>query len=142
MRRWLAAVLVVLALGLAQRAEVSAGSPFGVQGGLRFPLVPLLLDGRVYGGAGLEAVGGGVDLLLKLPLTDLYLGLGGFYGTGPALTLPQDARGHAGLRAVLGTWLNLPLPLLGVYMEAHPTLYLSPHTGLGIGAAVGVSVGF
>ncbi|TFU18139.1 hypothetical protein [Thermus tengchongensis] len=142
MRRWIAAFLVVLALGLAQRGEVNLGSPFGVQGGLRFPLVPSLVDGRVYGGVGLEAMGGGVDLLLKLPLTDLYLGLGGFYGTGPALTLPQDARGHGGLRAVLGTWLNLPLPLLGVYMEAHPTLYLSPHTGLGIGAAVGVSVGF
>ncbi|KPD30685.1 hypothetical protein AN926_06845 [Thermus scotoductus] len=141
MRRWLAAVSVVLALGLAQRAEVSGGSPFGVQGGLRFPLVPLLLDGRVYGGVGLEAMGGGVDLLLKLPLTDLYLGLGGFYGTGPALTLPQDARGHAGLRAVFGTWLNLPLPLLGVYVEVHPTLYLVPNTGFGVGGAVGVSVG-
>ncbi|WP_105316643.1 hypothetical protein [Thermus tenuipuniceus] len=141
MRRWLAAVLVVLALGLAQRAEVSGGSPFGVQGGLRFPLVPLLLDGRVYGGVGLEAMGGGVDLLLKLPLTDLYLGLGGFYGTGPALTLPQDSRGHAGLRAVLGTWLDLPLPLIGVYVEVHPTLFLAPNTGLGIGGAVGVSVG-
>ena len=82
-----------------------------------------------------------MDLLLKLPLTDLYLGLGGFYGTGPALTLPQDARGHAGLRAVLGTWLNLPLPLLGVYVEVHPTLYLVPNTGFGVGGAVGVSVG-
>jgi len=141
MRRWLAAIVVVLALGLAQRAEVSGGSPFGVQGGLRFPLVPLLLDGRVYGGVGLEAMGGGVDLLLKLPLTDLYLGLGGFYGTGPALTLPQDARGHAGLRAVFGTWLNLPLPLRGVYVEVHPTLYLVPNTGFGVGGAVGVSVG-
>ncbi|MFN3179132.1 MAG: hypothetical protein ACK41R_03100 [Thermus sp.] len=141
MRRWLVAALLVSALGLAQRAEVSLGSPFGVQGGLRFPLVPFILDGRVYGGVGLEALGGGADLLLKLPLTDLYLGLGGFYGTGPALTLPQDARGQGGLRAVLGTWLNLPLPLVGVYVETHPTLYLSPSTGFGIGAAVGFSVG-
>ena len=76
---------MVLAFGVAQRAEVSVGSPFGLQGGVRFPLVPLLLDGRVYGGVGLEAMGGGVDLLLKLPLTDLYLGLGGFYGTGPVI---------------------------------------------------------
>ena len=70
MRRLLAALLLVLAFGVAQRAEVSVGSPFGLQGGVRFPLVPLLLDGRVYGGVGLEAMGGGVDLLLKLPLTD------------------------------------------------------------------------
>ncbi len=141
MRKVWAVLAVALALGLAQRAEVSVGSPFGVQGGLRFPLVPLLLDGRVYGGVGLEALGGGVDLLLKVPLTDLYLGLGGFYGTGPALTLPQDARGQGGLRGVLGTWLNLPLPLVGVYVEVHPTLFLTPNTGLGIGGAVGVSVG-
>ncbi|WP_114312602.1 hypothetical protein [Thermus caldifontis] len=141
MRKALAVLAVALALGLAQRAEVSVGSLFGVQGGLRFPLVPFILDGRVYGGVGLEALGAGVDLLLKVPLTDLYLGLGGFYGNGPALTLPQDARGQGGLRAVLGTWLNLPLPLVGVYVEAHPTLYLSPSTGFGIGAAVGFSVG-
>ncbi|WP_298631683.1 hypothetical protein [uncultured Thermus sp.] len=141
MRKVWAVLAVALALGLAQRAEVSVGSPFGVQGGLRFPLVPLLLDGRVYGGVGLEALGGGVDLLLKVPLTDLYLGLGGFYGTGPALTLPQDARGQGGLRGVLGTWLNLPLPLVGVYVEVHPTLFLAPNTGFGIGGAVGVSVG-
>ncbi|WP_243029352.1 hypothetical protein [Thermus altitudinis] len=141
MRKVWAVLAVALALGLAQRAEVSVGSPFGVQGGLRFPLVPLLLEGRVYGGVGLEALGGGVDLLLKVPLTDLYLGLGGFYGTGPALTLPQDARGQGGLRGVLGTWLNLPLPLVGVYVEVHPTLFLTPNTGFGIGGAVGVSVG-
>ena len=141
MRKVWAVLAVALALGLAQRAEVSVGSPFGVQGGLRFPLVPLLLDGRVYGGVVLEALGGGVDLLLKVPLTDLYLGLGGFYGTGPALTLPQDARGQGGLRGVLGTWLNLPLPLVGVYVEVHPTLFLAPNTGFGIGGAVGVSVG-
>ena len=141
MRKVGAVLAVALALGLAQRAEVSVGSPFGVQGGLRFPLVPLLLDGRVYGGVGLEALGGGVDLLLKVPLTGLYLGLGGFYGTGPALTLPQDARGQGGLRGVLGTWLNLPLPLVGVYVEVHPTLFLAPNTGFGIGGAVGVSLG-
>ncbi|WP_234553321.1 hypothetical protein [Thermus caliditerrae] len=141
MRRVLAVLAVVLALALAQRAEVSAGSPFGVQGGLRFPLVPLLLDGRVYGGAGLEALGGGADLLLKVPLTDLYLGLGAFYGTGPALTLPQEARGQGGVRAVLGTWLNLPLPLVGVYAELHPVYYLLPAPGFGLGGAVGLSVG-
>ncbi|TBH21696.1 hypothetical protein [Thermus thermamylovorans] len=141
MRRWLAAFSVVLALGLAQRAEVSLGSPFGVQGGLRFPLVPLLLDGRVYGGVGLEALGGGADLLLKVPLTDLYLGLGAFYGSGPGLTWPQDARGQGGLRAVLGTWLNLPLPFVGVYAELHPTYYLAPAQGFGLGGAVGLSVG-
>lgn len=141
MRKILVLSAVILALGLAQRAEVSAGSPFGVQGGLRFPLVPLLLDGRVYGGVGLEALGGGVDLLLKVPLTDLYLGLGGFYGTGPTLALPQEARGQGGLRGVLGTWLNLPLPLVGVYVEVHPTLFLAPSQAFGIGAALGVSLG-
>ena len=71
MPRLLAALFLVLAFGVAQRAEVSVGSPFGLQGGVRFPLVPLLWDGRAYGGVGLEAMGGGVDLLLKLPLTDL-----------------------------------------------------------------------
>lgn len=134
-------LILVIGVALAQRAEVSAGSPFGLQGGLRFPLVPLLLDGRVYGGVGLEAVGGGVDLLLKVPLTDLYLGLGGFYGTGRALSLPQDGAGQAGVRGVLGTWLNLPLPLLGVYLELHPVYYLVPQQGLGLGAALGVSLG-
>jgi hypothetical protein len=134
-------LILVIGVALAQRAEVSAGSPFGLQGGLRFPLVPLLLDGRVYGGVGLEAVGGGVDLLLKVPLTDLYLGLGGFYGTGRALSLPQDGAGQAGVRGVFGTWLNLPLPLLGVYLELHPVYYLVPQQGLGLGAALGVSLG-
>jgi hypothetical protein len=140
-RRVVALLGVLLALGLAQRAEVSLGSPFGVQGGVRFPLVPLVLDGRVYGGVGLEALGGGMDLLLKLPLTDLYLGLGAFYGTGPALSFPGDARGQGGVRAVLGTWLNLPLPLLGAYLEVHPTYYLTPTQGFGVGAALGLSVG-
>ena len=93
MRRLSVLALVLLGVALAQRAEVSLGSPFGLQGGLRFSLVPLLLDGRVYGGVGLEALGGGVDLLFKVPLTDLYLGLGGFYGTGRALSLPQDGAG-------------------------------------------------
>ncbi|SDE57012.1 hypothetical protein SAMN04488243_10435 [Thermus arciformis] len=141
MRRLLAALFLVLAFGVAQRAELSVGSPFGLQGGVRFPLLPLLLDGRAYGGVGLEALGGGADLLLKLPLTDLYLGLGAFYGTGPALSYPPDGRGQGGLRAVLGTWLNLPLPLLGAYLEIHPTYYLAPTQGFGVGAAVGLSVG-
>jgi len=135
------AALFLLAFGLAQRAEVSVGSPFGLQGGVRFPLVPLLLDGRAYGGVGLEAVGGGVDLLLKVPLTDLYLGLGGFYGTGPGLTYPGEGRGQGGVRGVLGTWLHLPLPLLGVYLEVQPVYYLTPVQSLGVGLALGVSVG-
>ncbi|GAA5334623.1 MULTISPECIES: hypothetical protein [Thermus] len=141
MRRALALLGVLLALGLAQRAEVSLGSPFGVQGGVRFALVPFLAEGRVYGGVGLEVLGGGVDLLLKLPLTDLYLGLGSFYGTGPALSYPGDTRGQGGVRAVLGTWLNLPLPLLGAYLEVHPTYYLTPTQGFGVGAALGLSLG-
>ncbi len=133
---------LALGLGWAQKVEVSAGSPFGVQAGVRLPLLPLLLDGRVHGGIGLEALGGGADLILKVPLTDLYLGLGAFYGTGPALSLPADARGRAGLRGVLGTWLNLPLPLLGVYLELHPIYYLAPAQGFGLGGAAGVSLGF
>ena len=141
MRRVLALLGVLLAFGLGQRAEVSLGSPFGVQGGVRFALVPFLAVGRLYGGVGLEALGGGADLLLKLPLTDLYLGLGAFYGTGPALSYPPDGRGQGGLRAVLGTWLNLPLPLLGAYLEIHPTYYLAPTQGFGVGAAVGLSGG-
>ncbi|WP_117238461.1 hypothetical protein [Thermus sediminis] len=126
----------------AQRAEVSVGSPFGLQGGLRFPLVPLLLEGRAYGGVGLQALGGGVDLLLKVPLTDLYLGLGGFYGTGKAFSLPQDEAGQGGVRGVFGTWLNLPLPFVGVYLELHPIYYLVPSQDFGLGIALGVSLGF
>jgi hypothetical protein len=136
-RRFSVLALVLLGVALAQRAEVSLGSPFGLQGGLRFPLVPLLLDGRVYGGVGLEALGGGVDLLFKVPLTDLYLGLGGFYGTGRALSLPQDGAGQGGVRGVLGTWLNLPLPLVGVYLELHPVYYLTPSQGFGLGGGFG-----
>ena len=45
------------------------------------------------------------------------------------------------MRAVLGTWLNLPLPLLGVYLEAQPVYYLTPVQSFGVGLAVGVSVG-
>jgi hypothetical protein len=140
-RRVWAALFLVLAFGVAQRAEFSAGSPFGLQAGVRFPLVPLLLDGRAYGGAGLEALGGGADLLFKVPLTDLYLGLGGFYGTRRALSFPRDGAGQGGVRAVLGTWLNLPLPLLGVYLELHPVYYLAPVRAFGLGGALGVSVG-
>jgi hypothetical protein len=55
-RRFSVLALVLLGVALAQRAEVSLGSPFGLQGGLRFPLV-LLLD--LYGGVGLEALGEG-----------------------------------------------------------------------------------
>lgn len=143
MRRTMVFLLaLVLGLGLAQRLDLAAGSPFGLQGGLRFPLLPLVLEGRVYGGVGPTALGAGADLLFPLPLTDLYLGLGGFYGTGPALSLPADARGQAGLRGVLGTWLNLPLPLLGVYVELQPVYYLTPARGFGLGGAVGVSFGF
>ena len=124
MPRLLAALFLVLAFGVAQRAEVSVGSPFGLQGGVRFPLVPLLLDGRAYGGVGLEAMGGGVD-----PLPN------------PPLTFPQEGRGQGGVRGVLGTWLNLPLPLLGVYLEAQPVYYLTPVRSFGVGLALGLSVG-
>ncbi len=140
MPRVLAALFLALAFGVAQRVDLSLGSPFGVQGGVRFPLLPLVLEGRVYGGVGPEALGGGADLLFKVPLTDLYLGLGGFYGTGRALSLPQDQAGRGGVRAVLGTWLNLPLPLVGVYLELQPVYYLAP-ASLGLGGALGVSVG-
>ncbi|GAA6736984.1 hypothetical protein [Thermus oshimai] len=133
-------LLVLLGMALAQRVEVGLGSPFGLQGGVRFPLL-LLLEGRAYGGVGPEALGGGVDLLLKVPLTDLYGGVGAFYGTGPALSLPREGAGQGGVRGVLGTWLNLPLPFLGVYVELHPVYYLTPSRGFGLGAALGVSLG-
>ena len=45
------------------------------------------------------------------------------------------------MRGVLGTWLNLPLPLVGVYLELHPIYYLTPSQGFGLGAALGVSLG-
>ncbi len=132
-------LLVLLGMALAQRVEVGLGSPFGLQGGVRFPLL-LLLEGRAYGGVGPEALGGGV-VPPKVPLTDLYGGVGAFYGTGPALSLPREGAGQGGVRGVLGTWLNLPLPFLGVYVELHPVYYLTPSRGFGLGAALGVSLG-
>jgi hypothetical protein len=45
------------------------------------------------------------------------------------------------LRGVLGTWLNLPLPLVGAYLELHPIYYLTPNQSFGLGAALGVSLG-
>ena len=41
----------------------------------------------------------------------------------------------------MGTWLNLPLPLVGVYLELHPISDLTPSQGFGLGAALGVSLG-
>jgi len=140
-RRLLVALLLVLAFGVAQRLDLSLGSPFGLQGGLRFALASFLAEGRVYGGVGLEALGGGADLLFKVPLTDLYLGLGAFYGNGRALSLPRDGAGQGGVRAVFGTWLNLPLPLVGAYLELHPVYYLAPVRAFGVGGALGLSVG-
>ncbi|KGQ22008.2 hypothetical protein [Thermus filiformis] len=144
MRKWV--FLLVLALGLAwgQRLEVGLGSPYGLSLGVRLGLVPFLLEGRGYAALGYgdgAVLGGGADFLLKVPLTDLYLGLGGFWGTGNAWAL--GGTGQGGVRAVLGTWLNLGLPLLpvGFFAELHPS-YFPDTGGLGLGGAVGVSLGF
>lgn len=111
---------------------------------MRLVLAPFLLDGRVYAAIGYGGgflVGGGVDLLAQVPLTDLCLGLGGFYGTGNALAL--GGTGQVGVRGVFGTWLNLGLSLLPIafFAELHPTYF--PEAGrLGLGGSVGASFGF
>ena len=144
MRKGVFLLILVVGLGFAQRLEAALGSPYGVSVGVRLDLVPFLLEGRAYAAIGYGGgflVGGGVDLLTQVPLTDLYLGLGGFYGTGNALAL--GGTGQGGVRGVLGTWLNLGLPLLPVafFAELHPTYF--PGTGsLGLGGAVGASFGF
>ncbi len=144
MRNWVFLLVLVLGLGFAQGLEASLGSPYGLSLGARFSLVPAVLDGRAYaalGYAGGVVAGLGADLLARVPLTDLYLGLGGFYGTGNALAL--GATGQAGVRGVLGTWLNLGLPLLpvGFFLELHPT-YFPGAQAFGLGGALGVLVGF
>ncbi|MGQ9735618.1 MAG: hypothetical protein ACUVUP_03390 [Thermaceae bacterium] len=144
MRRGVVWLLLALSLGMAQRLEVGLGSPSGVSVGVRLGLVPLLVDGRAYAALGYAegvALGGGMDVLLKIPLTDLYLGLGSFYGTEDALTL--GGTGQWGVRGVLGTWLNLGLPLLpvGFFLELHPT-YFGDTGQLGLGGALGASFGF
>lgn len=141
------AVLLVLLLtpAFAQSLQVSLGSPFGINAGVRLPLVPFLLDGRAYAGlnffsSGGTSFGGGVDALLSIPLTDVYAGAGLFFGSGNALSL--IGTGTVGARGVIGTYLNVGLPLVGIFVEAYPMFYFRPTTAFGLGGAVGVNVGF
>jgi len=139
----LVALVLMVFPAMAQSLQVTVGSPFGVNAGVRFPLVPLLVDGRAYAGYNLfsgGALGGGVDVLVKIPLTDLYAGGGAFFGTGPALSLLNQ--GNYGVRGVVGTNLNVGLPMVGFFAEVYPTLYLGANSGFGLGGALGVSVGF
>lgn len=146
MRRWMV-LLMLLVPAFAQSLQVSAGSPFGLGAGARFALAPLL-DGRVYAGAnfftgGAASLGGGVDLLVSVPLTDLYAGAGLFYASGPTVSLLSQGASGGGLgaRGVVGTYLNLSLPLIGVFVELHPMYFLTPGS-FGLGGAVGVNFGF
>jgi hypothetical protein len=128
---------------------VTAGSPFGVNAGVRFSLVPLLVDGRVYGGAnfftgGPASLGGGADVLVSLPLTDLYAGGGLFYASGTTVSLLSQgpSSGGLGARGVIGTYLNVGLPLVGIFVEVHPMLFFGSPSAFGLGGAVGVNIGF
>jgi hypothetical protein len=145
MRKFLSLVLVViLSQALAQSVQGSVGSPLGVNAGVRFALVPLLVDGRIYGGYNPvnQALGGGADVLVSVPLTDLYAGGGAFYTTKTPLALGAETlEGSFGLRAVLGTYLNVGIPLLGFFVEIHP-MYLVGNQSVAVGGAFGVNVGF
>lgn len=139
-----AVLLVLLAPAFAQSLQVSLGSPFGINAGVRLPLVPFVLDGRAYAGlnffSGGTSFGGGVDALVSIPLTDVYAGVGLFLGSGNALSLVNT--GTVGARGVIGTYLNVGLPLIGIFVEAYPMFYFKPTTAFGLGGAVGVNVGF
>ena len=148
MRRLLVLLVLMMVPAFAQSVQVTVGSPFGINAGAKFALVPLLLDGRVYVGAnfltgGATALGGGVDVLANIPLTDLYAGGGLFYATGSTLSLLNNggATGGLGARGVIGTYLNVGLPLIGIFVEAHP-MYFFGNSSFGIGAALGVNIGF
>ncbi|ADD28401.1 hypothetical protein [Meiothermus ruber] len=149
MRKWLILLVLLLGSALAQSVQVTAGSPFGVNAGVRFSLVPLLVDGRVYGGAnfftgGPASLGGGADVLVSVPLTDLYAGAGLFYASGTTVSLISQGAGSGGLgaRGVIGTYLNVGLPLVGIFVEVHPMLFFGSSSAFGLGGAVGVNIGF
>lgn len=149
MRRLLILMVLLLTPAFAQSVQVTAGGPFGVNAGIRLPLVPFLLDGRVYAGAnfftgGPASLGGGADLLVTLPITDLYAGAGLFYATGTTVSwLAQGAAtGGLGARAVIGTYLNVGLPLIGIFVEVHPMVFFTSPNTFGLGGAVGANIGF
>ncbi len=149
MRKWLLLLVLLLTPAFAQSVQVTAGSPFGVNAGIRLPLVPLLLDGRVYAGANFftgsaASLGGGADVLVNVPLTDLYAGAGLFYATGTTLSLlaQGSASGGLGARGVVGTYLNVGLPLIGIFVELHPMVFFSGSSTFGLGGAIGVNIGF
>ncbi len=149
MRKWLILLVMLFTPALAQSLQATAGSPFGVSAGVRLPLVPFLMDGRVYGGvnflsSGPVSIGGGADLLLSVPLTDLYAGAGLFYASGNAVSLLSQgsSSGALGARGVLGTYLNVGLPLIGIFVEVHPMLFFTNPSTFGLGGAIGVNIGF
>lgn len=148
MRRWLVLLVLLLGPALAQSVQITAGSPFGVSGGIRFSLMPLI-DGRLYGGVnfftgGPASLGAGADVLISLPLTDLYAGAGLFYASGSTVSLLSQGStaGGLGARGVVGSYLNVGLPLIGIFVELHPMLFLGSSSAVGLGAAVGVNLGF
>jgi hypothetical protein len=149
MQRWLILMVLLLTPVFAQSVQVTAGSPFGVNAGIRLPLLPFLLDGRAYAGAnfftgGPASLGGGADVLVTVPLTDLYAGAGLFYATGTTASLWAQgaAGGGLGARGVIGTYLNVGLPLIGIFVEVHPMWFFSDPSTLGLGGVVGVNIGF
>lgn len=139
-RFWILLVLLLIP-AFAQSIQVAAGSPFGLNAGIKYPLMPLI-DARIYAGFNpLNAsLGGGVDVLASVPLTDLYAGAGVFYGSGSALS--ALGTGNLGLRGVLGTYLNVGLPLIGVFAEIHPMYFPSGASSFGLGGALGLNIGF
>lgn len=146
MKKLLVLLVLLLTPAFAQSLQASVGGPFGLSASVRLGLVPFLLDGRIYasggpvGAGGALVLGGGADLLAKIPLTDLYAGAGVFYGNGN--TLSALGSGNLGLRGVLGTWLNLGLPGIAFFVEAHPMVFFGNSTGFGISGSFGVNVGF
>ena len=149
MRKWLILLVLLLTPAFAQSVQVTAGSAFGINAGVRFSLVPLLMDGRVYAGVnmftgGPPSLGGGADVLISVPLTDLYAGVGLFYASGSTVSLISQGSSSGGLgaRGVIGTYLNVGLPLIGIFVELHPMLFFGGSSAFGLGGAVGVNIGF
>jgi len=122
---------------MAQRLEVAVGSPFGINAGLR--VSALVVDVRAYVGGGF-GFGGGADVLIPIPLSDVYLGAGGFYGTSNVLSFFNT--GAFGVRGVFGTKVDLGLmgyvSPVDLYFELHPMVFF-PSSGVqfGVGGAIG-----
>lgn len=118
------ALVAAFGVGSAQNLEASAGSPFGVNAGLRFDL-GTGASARIYVG-GVTTLGAGADFLLNLPGSSAtYIGVGGFISENSVLSAVST--GNKGARAVIGSRLDLGLidyvNPFDLYFELHPMVF-------------------